>query len=74
MSMDATPDAVIDYVRVAAILLDLPLDAAQIGRVAAQLARTRVLADALMAVPLQPHDELADIYCPAPFPTPEAAP
>ena len=69
--MDAAPDDVIAYVRSAALLLDLPLDAAQVQRVASHLARTRVLADALAAVPLAPHDEPAEIFCPAPFPAVE---
>ena len=71
--MDATPDHVIDYVRAAALMLDLSLDAAQVQRVAAHLARTKQLADSLTAVPLAPHDEPAEIFCPAPFPTSEGA-
>ncbi len=71
--MDAVPDHVIDYVRCAAMMLDLPLDAAQVQRVAAHLARTKQLADTLAAVPLAPHDEPAEIFCPAPFPPEEDA-
>jgi len=71
--MDAVPDAVIDYVRAAATMLDLPLDAAQVQRVAAHLARTKLLADALAAAPLAPDDEPPEIFCPAPFPPEEDA-
>jgi hypothetical protein len=69
--MDAVPDDVIDYVRAAAVMLDLRLDAAQVQRVASHLARTRLLADSLAAVPLAPHDEAAEIFRPAPFPAEE---
>jgi len=71
--MDAIPDPVVDYVRAAAMMLDLPLDAAQVQRVAQHLARTRLLADTLAAVPLAPHDEPPEIFCPAPFPAKEDA-
>lgn len=72
--MDASSDHVIDYVRAAAMLLDLPLDTEQLHRVAAHLARTQQLAQMLAAMPLSPHDEPAEIFCPAPFPMPEGAP
>jgi hypothetical protein len=59
-------------VTAAARAVGLPLDAALARSVAAQLARTAVLARALEAAPLAPGDEPAEVYCPAPFP-PEAA-
>jgi hypothetical protein len=65
-------DDLIDYVRATARVLELPLDDAQAQRVAMHLARTRAMADALSAVPLGAHEELAEIYCPAPFPSEDA--
>jgi hypothetical protein len=70
----AVPDDMLDYVRAASLLLDLTLDAAQMHRVAAHLERTRAMAQMLSEAELSPHDELAEIFCPAPFPPPEAAP
>ena len=66
--MDVPPD-VLDYVRHTAQFLDLPLDDAQVGRVALHLARTRQMVAGLRHVPLLPGDELAEIFRPAPFPT-----
>ena len=63
----------LDYVRSSARLLELPLDEAQVQRVATQLARTKVMAAALQALPLAPGDELAEIYRPAPFPDEDSA-
>jgi hypothetical protein len=65
-------DEIEDYVRVTARFLSLPLDDEQVKRVAVHLARTRALADSLQAVPLEPELELAEIYCPAPFPPGDA--
>lgn len=48
--------------------LELPLDEPRAMRVAAHLQRTAALAALLAGQPLSPHDELAEIYCPAPFP------
>ena len=62
-----------DYVRSAARLLDLPLDAAQAERVAVHLARTRGLAALLRNAALGPEDEPVEIFCPAPFPPEEPA-
>jgi len=56
------------YVRAAAQLLALPLSDAQVGRVSVQLSRTAALAATLQRVPLEAHDEPAQIYEPAPFP------
>jgi hypothetical protein len=61
-------DDLASYVRATAGLLELPLDDAQVTRVAAHLGRTKAMADALCAVPLEPADEPSEIFCPAPFP------
>jgi hypothetical protein len=63
---------ILDYVRATARFLALPLDEAQVERVSAHLARTRVLVAGLQALPL--HDELepAEVFCPAPFPSGDA--
>jgi hypothetical protein len=63
------PSDVIAYVRSSALLLDLKLDDAQIGRVALHLARTQGIATLLRHVPLGPEDELAEVFRPAPFPS-----
>ena len=57
-----------DYVRATARFLALPLDDAQVERVAAHLARTEALVAGLQAMPLPPDLETAEIFCPAPFP------
>lgn len=64
---DAVPAALLAHVRATADLLALPLDEARVQRVALNLQRTAALAALLDGVPLAPHDELAEIYCPAPF-------
>ncbi|MBL0727995.1 DUF4089 domain-containing protein [Piscinibacter sp. HJYY11] len=56
------------YVRSAAQMASLPLDDAQVQRVAVHLARTKALADSLLAVPLPEETEPAEVYRPAPFP------
>jgi hypothetical protein len=61
-------DITTDYVRATAAFLDLPLDAAQVERVASHLGRTHAMAAALQAFPLDAHVEPAEIYQPAPFP------
>ena len=66
-------DDLIAYVQASARVLHLPLDAAQVQRVAAHLVRTKALADTLAAVPLAAHEELAEIFCPAPFPAQDAS-
>lgn len=63
-----TEDEVLAYVKASAVALALPLDEARAARVAVNLARTAAMAALLELVPLTPHDELAEIYCPAPFP------
>lgn len=55
------------YVRAAAVVVGLPLDDEQIARVAVHLQRTAGLAATLAEIPLDPHDEPAELFCPAPF-------
>ena len=61
-------DPVVDYVRSVARLLELPLDNAQVGRVAVHLARTKAMVNLLRDTPLAPDDEPAELFRPAPFP------
>lgn len=63
-----TDAQVLNYVKAAALALDLPLDAARAERVAGHLARTAALAKVLESPPLAVEDEPAEVYCPAPFP------
>jgi hypothetical protein len=56
------------YVHASAALQGLPLDAARAQRVAQHLLRTAHMAQLLECAPLEPDDELAEIYCPAAFP------
>jgi hypothetical protein len=58
----------LDYVRLAARLQALPIDEAQAVRVAGHLGRTQAMARLLAAFGLTPHDEIAEVFCPAPFP------
>ncbi|WP_066257681.1 DUF4089 domain-containing protein [Hydrogenophaga flava] len=55
------------YVQAAAVVVGLPLDGEQIARVAVHLQRTAGLAATLEEIPLDPHDEPAELFCPAPF-------
>ena len=57
------------YVQAAAVAVNLHLDTAQAARVASHLMRTAGMAALLDAVPLHDEDEVAEIYCPAPFTT-----
>lgn len=57
------------YVETTAALLKLPLDAARTQRVAVNLQRTAAMAALLDEVPLAAHDELAELYRPAAFPS-----
>ena len=61
-------DDVQAYVRVAAPLMEFQLDDAQVLRISQHLQRTAAMAAQLQAVPLSPAEELAEIYCPAPYP------
>jgi hypothetical protein len=66
--LSSSPQDLEPYVRSAAQLAALPLDDAQVQRVAAHLARTKLLADSLLAVALPLETEPAEVYRPAPFP------
>lgn len=55
------------YIQSAAAVLGLTLDAARAERVAGHLQRTADMAALLEGAELAPHDELAQIYCPAAF-------
>jgi len=62
----------IPYVQSAARLNGLALDEACVAAVAQHLARSAAIAATLEGAPLAPHDELAEIYRPAPFPMEDA--
>lgn len=62
-----TDEQTLAYVQAAAVAVDLPLSDAQAQRVATHLQRTAALAAVLDGFALTPHDEPAEIYCPAPF-------
>jgi hypothetical protein len=61
----------LQYVKTTAELLMLPLEEAQAARVAVFLQRTAAMVSLLDSAGLSAHDELAEIYCPAPFPAAE---
>jgi hypothetical protein len=58
----------LQYVKTTAEMLMLPLEDAQAARVAVHLQRTAAMVRLLDSAGLDVHDELAEIYCPAPFP------
>jgi Protein of unknown function (DUF4089) len=58
----------LSYVKSMAVAIALPLDEARAKGVAMHLGRTFGMVGGLMAVPLSPEQELAEIFCPAPFP------
>jgi hypothetical protein len=62
-----TEEEVLAYVRSAACVLGLPLDAARAQAVATHFGRTAAMARLLQDTPLAPEDEPAEIYRPAPF-------
>ncbi|MGE0098036.1 MAG: AtzG-like protein [Hydrogenophaga sp.] len=62
-----TQEQTLAYVQAAAVAVDLQLDTAQAARVAAHMHRTAAMAELLDAFPLKDEDEVAEIYCPAPF-------
>ncbi len=66
--MSSSPEDIEQYLRSAAQLAALPLDDAQVKRVAVHMGRTKLLADSLLAVPLPAETEPAEVYRPAPFP------
>jgi hypothetical protein len=59
---------VLAYVKAAAAMLELPLDAAAAQRVASHLARTAAMARLIDGAKLAPGDEPAEVFRPAPFP------
>ena len=59
----------LQYVKTTAALFMLPLEDAQVARVAVFLQRTAAVVTLLDSAGLSAHDELAEIYCPAPFPS-----
>lgn len=59
---------VLQYVQAAAAAIALPLSEQRAKAVAAHFGRTVAIARVLDAAPLAPEHELAEIYCPAPFP------
>lgn len=61
-------DTLLDYVHATAAMLALPLDDACARRVALHLGRTASMARQLDTLAMAPDDELAEIFCPAPFP------
>ena len=71
MTGNATPPSaatIHNYVTSAAALMGLVLDAARAERVAAHFQRTAAMAALLDDAHLAPHDELTELFCPAPFP------
>jgi hypothetical protein len=66
-----TEDEVLSYVRATARIMNLPLDEARLQAVALHLGRTIAIARVVEAAPLAPHDELVEIFRPAPFPAAE---
>ena len=66
-------DEVLAYVKAAAALAALPLDAARAQAVALHLGRTAAMARLLEGAPLAPHEEPAGTYRPAPFPEADPA-
>jgi hypothetical protein len=61
------PAEVLNYLKAAAMMLDLPLDADRAARVAAHMTRTAALAGLLDAVAIAVDDEPAELFRPAPF-------
>jgi hypothetical protein len=66
-----TETDVLAYVKAAALAMSLPLDGQRLPAVAQHLGRTVAMARMVEAAALVPHDELAEIYRPAPFPARE---
>ena len=63
-----TPEQTLAYVAAAAQALDLPLDGERLARVAEHLERTAAMAQMLESLELPAETEIAEIYCPMPFP------
>jgi hypothetical protein len=64
---------VLQYVKSAALAVNLQLDEARAKAVALHFGRTVAIARALEAAPLAPEHEPAEIFRPAPFPAEDAA-
>jgi hypothetical protein len=60
---------VLNYVKAASALLELPLDAARAEAVALQLGRTMEMARQLEDFDIALGVETSEIFCPAPFPS-----
>lgn len=58
---------VLAYVKACARVLGLPLDEEQTARVATHLQRTAAMAELLDAFALRDEDEVAEVFCPAPY-------
>jgi hypothetical protein len=63
-----TEEDALSYVTSVAKTLSLPLEPDRAQRVAQHLARNAQIAQVLDRIALDAYDELAAIYCPAPFP------
>ena len=66
-----TDDDVLAYVKSSAMVQGIPLTEQRAAAVAAHLKVAHGIARIVQTVELTPHDELAQIYCPAPFPIPQ---
>ncbi|MGE4241609.1 DUF4089 domain-containing protein [Ramlibacter sp.] len=64
---------VLQYVQSSARALGLSFDEARAQAVALHFGRTVAIARVLETAPLAPHDEIAEIYRPAPFPPEDEA-
>jgi hypothetical protein len=71
--MNMSEDEVLAYVKAAARAMALPLTEARAQAVAQHLGRTVAIARVVESAALAPHDELAEIFRPAPFPGEDAA-
>ncbi len=66
-------EAGLTYVHSMAAVLGLPMDSERGQRVLAHLQRTAAMAELLRGAGLAAHDELAELFCPAPFPAEDSA-
>lgn len=64
---------ILNYIKAAALMQGLTLDAARAAAVAQHFGRTVAMARLLEQAPLAPELELAEIYRAAPFPEAEAS-
>ena len=60
-------ESTLTYVTSTAAMLSIPMDAGRAQRVAGHFQRTRAMAALLDSAELSIAEELAEIYCPAPF-------